>query len=725
MNKIKYISIFLMSLFSTVALAYNNGKVAEAQLLVQRLLPAYSQNFQFAECQSSHGKDCFSIESRDGKILIKGNNPVSMAMGLNHYLRKYCNVTVSWYEGTKLILPDTLPTIPSTERVEARVNKRFFLNYCTYGYTMPFWQWKQWEHFIDWMALNGVNMPLAITGQEAVWYNIWKKLGLTDSEIRGYFTGPAYLPWHRMGNIDGWNGPLPMEWIENQVDLQKQILERERSLSMTPVLPAFAGHVPVALKQIYPNADIKKLSAWAGFKQEYNCYFLNPEESLFAKIQKLYLTEQTRLFGTDHVYGIDPFNELEPPSWEPNYLHKVANKIYRSLSSFDSKAIWLQMTWMFYFQRKDWTQPRVEAMLTGVPKGKLLLLDYHCENVEIWKNTNKFYGDDYIWCYLGNFGGNTTVTGDVKESGIRVENALKVGGSNMVGIGSTLEGLDVMQFPYEYIFEKAWNYNVGDSAWVQSLADRHCGFPCKSVREAWQILFNDVYTQVPRSMGIAPCYRPEMDKKPKGCIITYRAEDLEKAWRLLLNVPQVSTDAMTIDLIVLGRQVMGNMFQDIKEEFDRAYHEKNVMALSRCATQMSEILRDIDALNAFHPYCSLDTWLKQARQMGNTPELKNFYEKNARSIITVWGSRLNDYASRSWSGLTANYYSPRWLMYIDMVMNAVASGKEFSQDEYNKKVSNFEDAWINSHADISEEKGYDILQFSKMLYRKYITQRHE
>ncbi len=87
---------------------------------------------------------------------------------------------------------------------------------------MPFWKWKDWERFIDWMALNGVNMPLAITGQEMVWYKVWKKIGLTDEEIRSYFTGPVYLPWHRMANIDGWNGPLPMQWLESQAELQKR-----------------------------------------------------------------------------------------------------------------------------------------------------------------------------------------------------------------------------------------------------------------------------------------------------------------------------------------------------------------------------------------------------------------------------------------------------------------------------------------------------------------------
>lgn len=139
---------------------------------------------------------------------------------------------------------------------------------------------------------------------------------------------------------------------------------------MKPVLPAFAGHVPGALKRIFPEANIQNLGKWAGFAEEYRCHFLNPEEALFATIQKQYIKEQTRLFGTDHIYGVDPFNEVDPPSWEPEYLSKVSADMYHTLTAADPKAEWMQMTWMFYFDRKDWTAPRVKAMLTGVPQGK-------------------------------------------------------------------------------------------------------------------------------------------------------------------------------------------------------------------------------------------------------------------------------------------------------------------------------------------------------------------
>ena len=140
-----------------------------------------------------------------------------------------------------------------------------------------------------------------------------------------------------------------------QVELQKKIVARERELNMKPVLPAFAGHVPELLKTKYPNSTITSLGEWSGFPDKYESYFLDPFDSLFNPIQKSFLQEQTQLFGSDHIYGADPFNEVTPPSWEPDYLANVAKVIYTSMSAEDTKAQWLQMTWIFYNDSTHWT----------------------------------------------------------------------------------------------------------------------------------------------------------------------------------------------------------------------------------------------------------------------------------------------------------------------------------------------------------------------------------
>lgn len=717
MTKKLFFIALLTVLLPFWATAQHND-VREAEQLVKRLIPEFAAQFEFKQVPSK--TDTYSLESSNGKIIISGNNANAMATGLNHYLKRYCNTTVSWYADVPVEMPEVLPTIPSKETATAKVERRFFLNYCTYGYTMPFWTWKEWERFIDWMALNGINMPLAITGQEAVWYNVWANLGMTDEEIRNYFTGPTYLPWHRMANIDKWNGPLPKEWLDNQIELQRQILARERALNMKPVLPAFAGHVPAELKRLYPEANIQYLGEWAGFADTYRCHFLNPEEPLFAKIQKMFLDEQTRLFGTDHIYGVDPFNEVDPPSWEPKYLKNVSKNMFNTLKQADPKAEWMQMTWMFYHDKAKWTAPRIEALLTGVKKGKMWLLDYHCEKVELWKNTNKFHGQPYIWCYLGNFGGNTTLTGNVKDSGHRLDIALNEGGKNLEGIGSTLEGLDVVQFPYEYIFEKAWTSALSDEEWVKNLADRHLGTASEDVRSAWEILFNDIYVQIPRTLGVLPNLRPTFNNNHDSRTGNdYTNKQLIEAWKLLLNTPNADRNAMELDLIVVGRQVLGNYFAEIKKQFDAAFTAKDLTKMEEKATLMREILKDLDDLNSFNSRCTLQNWIKEARNYGSNEDIKNYYEHNARNLITTWGGRLNDYASRTWSGLINDYYAKRWNIYIETLTECCKAGQPLDTKKLESDLADFENSWVNATGVSELPENGDILTFSKLICQKY------
>lgn len=717
MTKKLFFIALLTVLLPFWATAQHND-VREAEQLVKRLIPEFAAQFEFKQVPSK--TDTYSLESSNGKIIISGNNANAMATGLNHYLKRYCNTTVSWYADVPVEMPEVLPTIPSKETATAKVERRFFLNYCTYGYTMPFWTWKEWERFIDWMALNGINMPLAITGQEAVWYNVWANLGMTDEEIRNYFTGPTYLPWHRMANIDKWNGPLPKEWLDNQIELQRQILARERALNMKPVLPAFAGHVPAELKRLYPEANIQYLGEWAGFADTYRCHFLNPEEPLFAKIQKMFLDEQTRLFGTDHIYGVDPFNEVDPPSWEPKYLKNVSKNMFNTLKQADPKAEWMQMTWMFYHDKAKWTAPRIEALLTGVKKGKMWLLDYHCEKVELWKNTNKFHGQPYIWCYLGNFGGNTTLTGNVKDSGHRLDIALNEGGKNLEGIGSTLEGLDVVQFPYEYIFEKAWTSALSDEEWVKNLADRHLGTASEDVRSAWEILFNDIYVQIPRTLGVLPNLRPTFNNNHDSRTGNdYTNKQLIEAWKLLLNTPNADRNAMELDLIVVGRQVLGNYFAEIKKQFDAAFTAKDLTKMEEKATLMREILKDLDDLNSFNSRCTLQNWIKEARNYGSNEDIKNYYEHNARNLITTWGGRLNDYASRTWSGLINDYYAKRWNIYIETLTECCKAGQPLDTKKLESDLADFENCWVNATGVSELPENGDILTFSKLICQKY------
>ena len=92
------------------------------------------------------------------------------------------------------------------------------MNVCTHSYSLVWYSADDWIRFIDWMALSGINVMLALTGQEWIQYQVFTILGLSDATIRQWFNGPAFLTWSRGQNEYGSNigGPLPLSWMKDQ-----------------------------------------------------------------------------------------------------------------------------------------------------------------------------------------------------------------------------------------------------------------------------------------------------------------------------------------------------------------------------------------------------------------------------------------------------------------------------------------------------------------------------
>ena len=643
--------------------------------------------------------DSYELVQQGSRVVIRGNNANSMAVGLNRYLQEYCLTNVSWYDFNPVELPEVLPAVPEPVKASAGLPVRFFLNYCTFGYTLPWWKWEQWERFIDWMALNGVNMPLAITGQEAVWQKVWRKYGLTDDQIRAYFTGPAHLPWQRMCNIDRWQGPLPQDWIDGQAELQKSILRRERELGMTPVLPGFSGHIPADLADVVPEqVDTTRVGSWCHFDERYRCTFLNPSDPLFARIQKDFLEEQTRMYGTDHIYGVDAFNEVEPPSWDPDTLARISAGIFDSLTAVDPDAVWLQMGWLFISSKDNWTPERIKAYLTAVPQGRLILLDYESDYLEIWRRTESFYGQKFIWCYLGNFGGMTEIEGDFHLNARRIAGAKEEGGPGFVGIGSTLEGFGVNEPVYEAVLAQAWNTGVGLEEYVDNIADRHLGRVDPAFRAYWHQLVDKVsitHTSTEASSIIVA--HPSLEGRWNWTTYYNKAYDIAEMEKALAMIETVegNTGYFRFDLANARRQALRNRALPVRERFTAAYRAGDRAGMVAASEEFLALCDELSAVLRTRPEFSLDDWIRDAREWGSTPQEKDYYERNARTIITVWGdtTHLSDYANRDWDGLVDSFYKVRWQMFFDAVLAAFDAGEPFDNRPLDAAIRDFELHW--------------------------------
>ena len=254
-------------------------KAAEA--LVERVTNGRGDDFRVViSAQQTNGRDYFALYGKDGKVVLEGTDGVCVASALNHYLQEWCGCHISWC-GSTVELPEELP-MPQTKTTKTSPYKyRYCFNYCTFNYTMSWWDKERWQWEIDFMALNGINMPLAVTGQNSVWQRVYRSLGFSDEELEGFFSGPAYFNWFWMGNLDGWGGPLPQSFFRKHEELQKFILRNERALGMKPVLPAFTGHVPPSFEEKFPDVRAHTRLYPFAFDNSTICFDLSPTFTFF------------------------------------------------------------------------------------------------------------------------------------------------------------------------------------------------------------------------------------------------------------------------------------------------------------------------------------------------------------------------------------------------------------------------------------------------------------
>ncbi|KAG7226555.1 hypothetical protein INR49_003712 [Caranx melampygus] len=548
--------------------------------LLRRLLGNRSTDFVVSVNRSLSNDSldvCELRSTKNNKIVATGSSGVALASGIYNYLKYFCNCHVSW-SGDQLDLPRPLPKLSGVLRINTPHRFRYYQNVCTFSYSSVWWDWTRWEREIDWMALNGINLPLAFTGQEALWQEVYEALGLNQTEIEDFFSGPAFLAWNRMGNMFRFGGPLPQSWHVNQLILQYKILERMRSFGMVPVLPAFSGNIPKGILRLYPTANVTRLRPWAQFNCSFSCsYVLDPRDPLFLKIGSMYLSQVVKQFGTDHIYNTDTFNEMTPPSSDPDYLSAISRSIFASMTAVDPQAIWLMQGWLFFSDAVFWKPDQIQALLHGVPLGRMIVLDLFAETEPIYSDTESFYGQPFIWCMLNNFGGNSGFFGTVESINMGPFKALNFPNSTMVGIGMTPEGIEQNPVTYELMSELAWRKEpVNLAKWASLYAIRRYGSTDEKLTAAWVLLFGSVYNcTVPhyRNHNHSPLVKRPSFRLNTG--LWYDPADLFEAWKLIMEAapPLMSKETFRYDLVDVTRQVLQDLttsfYQDIADAFSQ------------------------------------------------------------------------------------------------------------------------------------------------------------
>ncbi|MBS1933847.1 MAG: alpha-N-acetylglucosaminidase [Bacteroidetes bacterium] len=700
-----------------------------AQDLIGRILPAHVNDFIIERIKQENNNDAFEIESRKNKIVLKGNTGVAIASAFYYYLTEFCHCQLTW-NGTNLKLPGKLPLPSSKIQKKTPYQYRYYLNYCTFNYSMSWWDWPRWEKEIDWMALHGINMPLAITGEEYTWHEVYNQMGFTDDELNGFFSGPAYFSWFWMGNLDGWGGPLPINWMETHKELEEKILKRERELGMKPVLPAFTGHVPAAFKKKYPNAKLKVANWKNGFA---DTYILDSEDPLFAEIGKKFLQTQTKLFGTDHLYSADTFNENEPSSDDPVFLSGLSKKIYQGMQEADTSAVWVMQGWLFYSDRKFWKAPQIEALLQPVPDNKMIILDLAAEIEPVWKRTKAFYGKQWIWNMINNFGGNINLFG--RMDGVASGPALALtsdSSKNMAGIGLTMEAIEQNPVIYELMMQHVWQRDTIDlNDWLKKYVRNRYGSDDENLLKAWQILRTTAYNGKLIRDGAESILtgRPTLDSTTvwTRTKLNYDPADLIPAWKLFVNASgkHMVSDGFQFDLVDITRQVLANYANTLQKKWVEAFKEKNKTDFEKYSNGFLELITDMDELLATRKDFLLGRWLEAAKSNGKTEGEKTLYERNARDLVTLWGdanSPLHEYSCRQWSGLLNDFYKKRWQQFIKILDQSLEQNTEPDFSKFEMHIRDWEWNWVNERNEFPVTTSGNSIEISNKIYHKYFEQ---
>lgn len=655
-------------------------KASTRDVLV-RLLGARADDFDLNVISSDNGHAVFEVSAARGRVQVKGSSPVAALRGVYSYLRANHLGMMTW-SGTRLDLPKRWPD-QSPLRVACPYRFTQYFNPCTFGYSTPFWNWDRWERELDWMALHGINMPLAMEGQEAIWQRVWSAFGVSEAEWNRFTTGPAHLPWHRMGNINRFDGPLPQSWIDRKLQLQKKILRRAVELGMTPVLPGFAGHVPDAFKRLYPRATISTL-LWTdapGFPRDSCTFLLHPSErELFTEIGRRFVREYRQEFSVGGYYLADPFNELQVPltgAKKYDALKQFATTIYAGMKAGDPDAVWVMQGWQYASDPAFWDKQATAAFLSGVPRDRVITLDYagdmdsvhelnYHDAPDAWKRLDAFYGTPWINGMAHTFGGNNNVKGNLpliasKPAAVLSDPAK----GDLIGWGLDMEGIGSNEVVYELMTDVGWSVaRVPLEPWLgQYCLARYGAYP-SPMQECWRLLVQSAYGSDVWKTKQAFQARPSLDPKPQ---YVDSGPTFQRAVELFLScAPDLQArEFYRNDLIELVVQATGGAVDRRLASACKAHQDGRMAERDRYSSDALQMLVRIDALLHVRPDRRLETWVSDARSWANSPDEAAFYDSNARRLLTYWGWReLEDYASRLWSGLVRDYYAARWELFF-------------------------------------------------------------
>lgn len=307
-----------------------------------------------------------------------------------------------------------------------------------------------------------------------------------------------------------------------------------------------------------------------------------------------------------------------------------------------------------------------------------------------WKMYSGFFGKQWIYSFIPNMGAKTALNGRLDlYASMPFEALYYEHKGKLAGFGFAPEGIENNEIIYELLSDIGWkNEEINLNEWIEQYCiNRYGAFP-ENMKKAFEYFNNSCFgsfTDHPRNK-----YQFRPDSKSQGTV--NKSEDFARGVQLFLSCSNEYTNSklFEVDAIEYTCQFLGLKADELLAEFQIS-GERNYALLNKAL----DIMAEIDKLLESHPSWKLQKWTNYARKWGDTNKEQNYYEANARRLITTWGGGVNEYAAKTWSGLIRDYYIPRWQKYYE----AQRDNNEFN-------IKQWEEEWINSNK-ISKTEPYE------------------
>ena len=662
--------------------------------LVTRVLgEKYVSWFTFdVEDDGDPDKDYYEISMKDGKVLIKGDNGVNIATGLNYYLKYYCKVNVS-QETKQVDMPDSIVKVNKAIKRDTKQVVRYTYNYCTLSYTMPYYGYDEWQRELDYLMLSGINVVLDTTATEALWVLYLQNYGYTCQEAIEFVCGYTWKAWWLMGNLESTGGPVSDNWIVDTVEMARVNQRYLTVMGADLCLQTFVGTMPTdfgtkaekALADMgYPNVGdyMTATGGWCGFTRP---YALNTTFPGFTELAETFYETQNYIYGrVNDYYAGDLLHEISGGFNLPASFDKasMSRTVLDLLLAENDEGVWIIQSW--------WENP-----LPDVVKGwgedredHMLLLDLAAVHSPRWSNTdpNKYGGKEFggsSWCYciLESYGGRSGMHMSLQKVATNYFNTSKQA-KHMKGIGLTSESTERNPVVFDLFWEMIWeDKEIDVEEWITQYAERRYRGGEETVK-AWERLLKCIYfvnTVDGTTINYSVVNYPQLHIKEVGYFYpAYQNKAVEGAIKSLLSDYDALKDQETYvyDLVDICRTYLSNVSTEYIDKMLSTAKAGNYEEFEKYKTRFLDLILIMDELSDFTEKARLgkwvgrvDVWVNDERTATYSDFDVDLMKLDAYMLITNWSTiDLGNYANREISGLLSDYYYVMWDYFLNKII---------------------------------------------------------